>query len=89
MIRSVVQKTRAGSIIIFHINARETKTAGALPQIFRQLRARGFHFVHLSTLLASAAPGPTDARVPIAQPGVPADDDAVMPPSATLMDGLD
>jgi peptidoglycan/xylan/chitin deacetylase (PgdA/CDA1 family) len=51
MIRSVVHHTRAGSIVIFHINGRGTKTAFALPSILRQLREQGFQFVQVSTLL--------------------------------------
>jgi peptidoglycan/xylan/chitin deacetylase (PgdA/CDA1 family) len=53
MIRTVVHKTRSGSIVIFHINGRGTKTAPALPSILRQLREQGFQFVHVSTLLAA------------------------------------
>ena len=53
MIRTVVHKTRSGSIVIFHINGRGTKTAAALPSILGHLREQGFRFVHVSTLLAS------------------------------------
>ena len=73
MIRSVVRQTRSGSIIIFHINARETKTADALPVIFHQLRTRGFQFVHLSALLARSIPGSPVAALapaPLAAPAV-------------------
>lgn len=52
MIQSVVRNTRAGSILIFHINGRAFQTAAALPAIFQQLHDRGFQFVHLSALLA-------------------------------------
>lgn len=58
MIRNVVGKARAGSIIIFHINGRGLKTAQALPAIVRDLRARGFRFVHLSQLMAAARAAP-------------------------------
>jgi peptidoglycan/xylan/chitin deacetylase (PgdA/CDA1 family) len=57
MIREVERRTRPGSIVIFHINGRGHKTAEALPAILRELKARGFAFVHLSELLASGAPG--------------------------------
>jgi peptidoglycan/xylan/chitin deacetylase (PgdA/CDA1 family) len=70
MIRTVVNKTRSGSIVIFHINGRATKTAQALPPILRQLRARQFHFVQLSTLLAWRN---------TSDPLPPPDDDATMP----------
>ncbi len=76
--RTVVRKTRAGSIVIFHINARETKTAAALPAIFRQLRARGFEFVHLSDLLATATPAKIPADAVAKLPG-PRPDDGIMP----------
>jgi peptidoglycan/xylan/chitin deacetylase (PgdA/CDA1 family) len=55
MIHAVVKKARAGSIIIFHINGRGWKTAEALPTILKGLRTRGFRFVSLSQLMASAA----------------------------------
>jgi peptidoglycan/xylan/chitin deacetylase (PgdA/CDA1 family) len=58
MIKSVVRNTRSGSILIFHINGRASQTSTALPSIFRQLRDRGFQFVHLSTLLAKRAHTP-------------------------------
>jgi peptidoglycan-N-acetylglucosamine deacetylase len=78
MTRTVVRNTRAGSIVIFHINGRETKTAAALPAIFRQLRARGFEFVHLSELLVSGTPAtiPTEA---VANLRGPSPADGVMP----------
>jgi peptidoglycan/xylan/chitin deacetylase (PgdA/CDA1 family) len=52
MISTVLRKTRSGSIVIFHINGRGTKTAEALPTILRRLRDKGFTFVPLSRLLA-------------------------------------
>ena len=78
MVHNVVDKARAGSIIIFHINGRGLKTADALPVILRDLRARGFHFVLLSELMAAgrAAPAPipispasTLAPAAISEPG--------------------
>jgi peptidoglycan/xylan/chitin deacetylase (PgdA/CDA1 family) len=62
--RAVLGKTRSGSIIVFHINARAPQTATALPAILRELRARGFEFVHISKLLASGAGGNTIVPVP-------------------------
>ena len=56
MIRNVVGKARAGSIIIFHINGRGHKTAEALPVIVRELRERGFRFVQVSELMAATGP---------------------------------
>jgi len=52
MIRNVVDHARAGSIVIFHINGRGRRTAEALPEILRDLRARGLRFVSLADLLA-------------------------------------
>lgn len=54
MVHAVVSRARPGSIIIFHINGRGWKTAEALPTILRRLRDRGFRFVALSGLMASA-----------------------------------
>jgi peptidoglycan/xylan/chitin deacetylase (PgdA/CDA1 family) len=51
MIKAVVSKARAGSIIVFHINGRGWKTSEALPSILQQLRDRGFRFVQLSELM--------------------------------------
>ena len=55
IIRTVLAKTRPGSIIVFHINGRGWKTAEAFPTVIRELRLRGFRFVHLSELLAGRA----------------------------------
>jgi peptidoglycan/xylan/chitin deacetylase (PgdA/CDA1 family) len=56
LVRNVVDHARAGSIVIFHINARGRHTAAALPAILRDLRARGLRFVPLAELLALASP---------------------------------
>jgi peptidoglycan/xylan/chitin deacetylase (PgdA/CDA1 family) len=53
MIREVLRRSRAGSIIIFHINGRGRKTAEALPPILAGLRERGFRFVSLSQLMGA------------------------------------
>lgn len=55
LVRNVLDRTRAGSIVIFHINGRGRKTAEALPEILRSLRDRGLRFVFLSDLLAAPA----------------------------------
>ncbi len=47
----VLQKTRPGGILIFHINGRGWSTGQALPGIVAQLRARGYRFARLDTLL--------------------------------------
>jgi peptidoglycan/xylan/chitin deacetylase (PgdA/CDA1 family) len=51
MIRNVVGHAKAGSIVIFHINGRGWKTAEALPEILRALRAQGLRFVSMADLL--------------------------------------
>ena len=56
MIRNVVGRAKAGSIVIFHINGRGLKTAEALPEILKSLRAEGLRFVSLADLLALAPP---------------------------------
>lgn len=53
MARSVVNRVRPGSIVLFHANGRGHGTEGALPQIVRSLRDRGFEFVTVSELLAT------------------------------------
>jgi peptidoglycan/xylan/chitin deacetylase (PgdA/CDA1 family) len=57
MIRAVVEQTRAGSIVVFHINGRGWKTHEALPAILHTLRERGFRFVSLSELMAPPRDG--------------------------------
>ena len=47
----VVDKTRPGSILIFHINGRAPATKTALPEIVATLRARGYRFVRLDEML--------------------------------------
>jgi peptidoglycan/xylan/chitin deacetylase (PgdA/CDA1 family) len=92
MIHNVVDKARAGSIIIFHINGRGLKTAEALPTILHELRERGFRFVLLSDLMAGGRPAP----IPTAPlPLVPAATErtaapipaAIMTPSSSTMPG--
>jgi len=90
MIRNVVDKARAGSIVVFHINGRGHKTAEALPVIVRELRERGFHFVQVSELLAGdrAAPRAPVAPIPLAPvsaaPGPAASLPAVGVPAAPI-----
>jgi peptidoglycan/xylan/chitin deacetylase (PgdA/CDA1 family) len=66
MIDGVTRAVRPGSIVIFHINGRGPYTKDALPDIIRNLRARGFKFVHLSELLAT--PGARVLAAPRIQP---------------------
>jgi peptidoglycan/xylan/chitin deacetylase (PgdA/CDA1 family) len=84
MIRNVVGKARPGSIIVFHINGRGLKTAQALPAIVRELRERGFRFVHVSELMAAGRAAPIPVPTAPAAPG-PAMPLPVAPtPAATL-----
>jgi peptidoglycan-N-acetylglucosamine deacetylase len=84
MIKTVLAKARAGSIIIFHINGRGHKTADALPAIVRGLRERGFRFLQLSELMASSRSAPLRiAPIPLA-PLPPADAPPAGPPVAPL-----
>ena len=62
MVARVLDRTRPGSIIIFHINRREPFTAQALPEIIAGLRERGFRFVTVSQLLALPDGTPEAAR---------------------------
>ena len=83
MIRNVVDKARAGSIVVFHINGRGHKTAEALPVIVRGLRERGFRFVQVSELLAGDRPAPRAPVAPIPLAPISAAPAAVAPLPAT------
>jgi peptidoglycan/xylan/chitin deacetylase (PgdA/CDA1 family) len=50
--RWVLEKTRPGNILIFHINGRGWSTGRALPDIVAALRARGYRFARLDRVLA-------------------------------------
>jgi peptidoglycan/xylan/chitin deacetylase (PgdA/CDA1 family) len=52
MVQTVLDETKPGAIIIFHINRREPYTKKALPDIIAGLRGKGFRFVTVSQLLA-------------------------------------
>jgi peptidoglycan-N-acetylglucosamine deacetylase len=52
MDRAVLEQTKPGSIIIFHVNKRAPYTKKALPDIIAGLREKGFRFVTVSQLLA-------------------------------------
>ncbi len=56
LIRYVVENARPGSIVVMHINRRGWHTAEALPAIIDALRAKGFTFVTVGTLLARMNP---------------------------------
>jgi peptidoglycan/xylan/chitin deacetylase (PgdA/CDA1 family) len=47
----VVDKTRPGSILIFHVNGRAPATHLALPAVVGELRRRGYRFVRLDEAL--------------------------------------
>ena len=47
-----MQLSKAGDILIFHINRRGYSTANALPDIVNSLKAQGFTLVKLDELLA-------------------------------------
>lgn len=53
VIRNVVDNVQNGSIIVLHMNGAPTapKTADALSEIIKQLRAKGFTFVKVNELL--------------------------------------
>ncbi len=68
MVKSVVSRTRPGSILIFHANGRGVHTSEALPQIVAQLKQRGFEFVTVSELLRAGKPV-VDSRCYDVKPG--------------------
>lgn len=41
----VLEKTKPGSILIFHVNGRGYSTAKAMPKIVQELKKRGYRFV--------------------------------------------
>ncbi len=51
--RWVLDRTRPGSILIFHVNGRGYHTGEALPRIVEGLRGRGYRFVTLREALGS------------------------------------
>jgi peptidoglycan/xylan/chitin deacetylase (PgdA/CDA1 family) len=57
--RIVLEQTKPGAIVIFHINNRGPFTKKALPDIIAGLRAKGFRFVTVSQLLALPDARPT------------------------------
>ena len=62
MVQSVLDQTKPGAIIIFHINRREPYTKKALPDVIAGLREKGFRFVTVSQLLALPDATPEPAK---------------------------
>ncbi len=52
LVEQTLQRTRAGDILIFHVNGRGFHTAEALPRIIDGLTARGFRFVKVDDYVA-------------------------------------
>jgi peptidoglycan/xylan/chitin deacetylase (PgdA/CDA1 family) len=63
MSREIMEKTKPGSIVIFHINKRGPFTKTALPDIIAGLREKGFRFITVSELLALPGAVPLKAKV--------------------------
>lgn len=57
---------RNGSVVLLH--AARTVTAGALRDIIRSYRSRGFRFVTVPELLGAAAPWPSPSPTPLPSP---------------------
>lgn len=51
IVSAVVARVRPGSIVLFHANGRGFKTASALPELIRVLKAQGYGFATVSQLL--------------------------------------
>jgi peptidoglycan/xylan/chitin deacetylase (PgdA/CDA1 family) len=62
MIRTVLEQTGPGAIVIFHINGRGPFTKDALPNIIAGLRDKGLRFVTVSQLLALPDATPVKAK---------------------------
>ena len=58
LVRSVLERAKAGSIIVMHANHRRFPTAVALPGIIAGLRARGWELVTVSDLVGLPAVEP-------------------------------
>ncbi len=54
LVAQTLERTRAGDILILHINGRGWHTAEALPRIVDGLLARGFRFVTVAEMLPAA-----------------------------------
>jgi len=54
LVQQTLSRTRAGDILIFHVNGRGWHTAEALPRIVEGLAARGYRFVTVPQGLAAA-----------------------------------
>ena len=54
LVAQTLERTRAGDILIFHVNGRGWHTAEALPRIVDGLAARGFRFVTVAEMLPAA-----------------------------------
>ena len=55
LVAQTLSRTRAGDVLIFHVNGRGWHTAEALPRIVDGLEARGFRFVTVPEGLSVAA----------------------------------
>jgi peptidoglycan/xylan/chitin deacetylase (PgdA/CDA1 family) len=62
IVEIVTTQARGGSIVFMHMNGRGWHTAGALPVIIKQLRAKGYTFVTVSQLLGLASLPPPIVR---------------------------
>ncbi len=51
LVKQTLERTRAGDILIFHVNGRGWHTGEALPAILEGLAAKGFRFVSLPDYL--------------------------------------
>ena len=56
LVAQTLARTRAGDILVFHVNGRGWHTAEALPRIVDGLAARGFRFVTVAEMLAPGSP---------------------------------
>lgn len=57
LIEWILRKASGGSIVVMHMNRPGSKTAEVLPEVARQLRARGFILSTVSELLAEQQQG--------------------------------
>jgi len=68
----VLEKTRPGSILIFHINGRGYSTSTALPVIVKELVRKGYRFVRLDQFIGKKpTPQPREKAMPLKTPPRP------------------
>lgn len=72
LVKRTLGMTRAGDILIFHVNGRGWNTGAAMPRIVEGLKKQGFRFVLLSDVLKAPVKPAKKKLMVSAEPGAPA-----------------